>query len=249
MANPPQSVSALPSEAAPQQPYEQRLQQLMTQAGWPSYRALATGAGISRSTLNHLRQGQIGKLQVTTLQRLSQALQVSPLDLMAQFSDSPAVADRPAVRAAMPGDATAESDPNDLRPRPEVSITALRQECERLQQQLTSQEQEIRQRVQREAILVIESWLILWPNVLRAAQQDETFLASKLIPLTRPWQALLKTWEVHPIGAVGEIADYDPHIHQPMGGILQPGAPVRVTHVGYWHGDRLLYRAKVSAAG
>ncbi|WP_156120533.1 hypothetical protein [Neosynechococcus sphagnicola] len=39
--------------------------------------------------------------------------------------------------------------------------------------------------------------------------------------------------------------DYDPRHHDLLEGIAQPGDRVTICHAGYYHGDRLLFRAKV----
>ena len=53
-----------------------RLQGLMQKAGLTSYRALCRGAGVSRLTVDQLRQGQVGRLRVDRVQRLSQVLEI-----------------------------------------------------------------------------------------------------------------------------------------------------------------------------
>lgn len=217
-------------------PYDDTLRRLMAQANLPSYRALSQQSGVSRSVLDHLRKGQVDRLRVGTLQRLSQVLGVSVADLIAQFAEAGATSEpTSAVRPEAPPAADTVA-----------TIAALRQEYDRLQQQMASQEQTLRQQMQREALTVIEAWLWMWPNAVQAAQDKPDLPASKVVPLTRPLQELLQTWAVQPIGTVGEITSYDPQIHQPMGGTLQPGQPVRVRNVGYWHGDCLLHRAKVA---
>lgn len=234
-------------------PYDASLRQRMTQAHIPSYRALSQQTGLSRSSLNPLRRGQIGKMRLEQVQRISQALGVSVADLIAQFADSAASPD--SAPDLTPALASTSASTPALAPTPSsgptdstATIAALRQEYERLRQQMASQEQTIRQQVQREALTVIESWLLMWPNAVQAAQQKPDLQASKILPLTRPLQTLLQTWSVQPIGAVGETVPYDPQLHQPERS-TQPGEAVQVRHVGYWHGDCLIYRARVIPIG
>lgn len=227
---------ASPSNPTPQPfPYDEPLRRLMTQAEILSYRALSQRSGVSRSSLNQLRRGQIRTMRLETLQRLSQTLGGSVADLIAQFANPVAnpVADSGATPAPSP-DAAA-------------TLATLRQEYGRLQQQIASQDQTIRQQVQREALTRIESWLVMWPNAVQAAEDKPDLPASKILPLTRPLQDLLQTWAVRPIGKVGEVVAYDPHLHQ-LEVPLPPGAKVRVRNVGYWHGDCLLHRARVIPA-
>ncbi|MFH7245281.1 MAG: helix-turn-helix domain-containing protein [Spirulina sp.] len=215
-------------------PYNEPLRRLMAQAQIPSYRALSQRSGVSRSSLNQLRRGQIGAMRLETLQRLSQTVGVSVADLIAQFDDAKANPESPST---VPSESPPITDTA-------ATIAALRQEYDRLQQQVTRQDQALRQQVQREALTVIESWLLMWPNAAQAAQDKPDLPASKIIPLTRPLQELLQTWAVRPIGSVGEVVSYDPQLHQSERSV-QPGQSVRIRHLGYWHGDRLLHRAKV----
>jgi transcriptional regulator with XRE-family HTH domain len=207
-----------------EQDYSQRLQRLMQQAGLTSYRRLSEAAGVSRSSLALLRQGQVGRLQVASVQQLALALGVSPGELLAQFDrESP-----------------------DPEPTAAPAPAALQQEYHRLTQQLEAQAQQIRQQVQGEAIATLEPWLLQWPTAAHAAQQNDTLPASRLLPLTKPIEALLHRWQLTPIGPVGAEVPYDPQQHQVLGATPAPGHPVRIRYVGYYHGDRLLYRAKVS---
>ncbi|WP_017300300.1 helix-turn-helix domain-containing protein [Nodosilinea nodulosa] len=209
--------------------YSPTLRSLMAQAGIASYRSLSQRSGVPRSAIDGLRQGQIGRLRVVALQRLSQTLNV-PLDALVEMFSG---------LAASPGD-RAGADTTD-------QIKALRQECDRLQTQLATQAEAVRQQVQQAAIAQLEPWLVQWPTAVHAAQQKPDLPAQKLIPLVRPVEALVQHWGITPIEAVGVEVSFDPKIHQPKAGMLSSGQRVRVSHVGYRQGDRLLYRAKVSA--
>jgi transcriptional regulator with XRE-family HTH domain len=202
--------------AAPSADYSPQLQTLMGAVGLTSYRALGRAAGVSRTAVDRLRRGQVGGLSVQTLLHLSQALQVSSAELIAQFSW-----------------------PVDPPPRPHrqsspVSDLAIDSEAAQ------------RQRFQADALACLEPWLRQWPTAVAATQRQPDLPASRLLPLTQPWQDLLQSWGVTAIGEVGIELPYDPQIHQPLQGTVAPGARVRVRYLGYRHGDRLLYRAQVS---
>ena len=218
--------------------YSQPLQALMQRAGLSSYRALSRAAGVSRSTLTLLRQGQVGRLRVVSVQRLAQALGVTTPELLVQFDGAGPAAPPPAQPVSQ---GAVSQAPEALQP----DIT-LRQEYERLKHQLETQPQHICQQVQREAIALLEPWLLQWPTAIYAAQQNPTIPATRLIPLTKPLDALLQAWGLTAIGPVGADVPYDPQQHQPMGAAITPGQRVRIRYVGYQQGDRLLYRAKVS---
>lgn len=217
-------------------PQDEALRGLMAQAHIPSYRALEQRSGVSRSSINHLRRGTLGTMRLATLQRLSQTLGVDLAALIAQCGGAAAPLERQ------------ESPPAVADPDTDNDLDTLRREYGQLQQRLVDQEQAMRQQMQRQALGVMEPWLLMWPNAAQAAQDKPDLPASKVIPLARPLQALLQTWAVRPIGAVGEVVPYDPQLHQPMAGTLAPGQAVQVRHLGYWHGQDLLHRAKVIPA-
>jgi molecular chaperone GrpE (heat shock protein) len=128
-----------------------------------------------------------------------------------------------------------------------ASLAALRQEYQRLQQQLEHQRELLMQEFQQSSLQVLESWLVQWPTAAYAAQQNEQLPAVRLLPLVRPVEQLLQEWGVEAIASVGSELPYEPQWHQLMEGTAQPGDMVRVRYTGYRiGGDKLLYRAKVS---
>lgn len=209
--------------------YSQLLRSLMAEAGIPSYRSLSRTSHVPRSAIDGLRRGRVGQMRVETLQRLSHTLGRSLDTLVTEFSNL---------------HATGAPDP-DQADASVATIKALRQECDRLQTQLTTQAETTRQQVQQEAIAQLEPWLMQWPTAVHAAQQRPDLPAQKLIPLVRPVEALVQHWGLTPIESVGAEVSFDPQHHQPRAGMPSPGQRVRVSHVGYRQGDRLLHRAKV----
>ena len=207
----------------------QRLQEVMQRLGFRSYTQLCKSTGISEKQLRRLRQGQISQMRVKTLLKLSQALQVSVDELLTTFSCE----SLPYPPASTGGEAT--------------SVEALKQEYQRLQQQLEQQRETFRQEFQQSSLQVMESWLLQWPTAAYAAKQNQQLPAVKLLPLVRPVEQLLQEWGVKAIASVGDEIPYDPHCHQLLEGMAQPGEIVRVRYTGYRQGDKLLYRAKVSS--
>jgi molecular chaperone GrpE (heat shock protein) len=130
-----------------------------------------------------------------------------------------------------------------------ASLAALRQEYQRLQQQLENQRETLMQEFQQSSLQVLESWLVQWPTAAYAAQQNQQLPAVRLLPLLRPVEQLLQEWGVEAIASVGSELPYDPQWHQLMEGIAQPGDLVKVRYTGYRIGEKLLYRAKVSSLG
>ncbi len=213
------------------QDYTQQLQELMQRVGFSSYRQLSRSAGVSEKQLRHLRGGKISQMRVETLLKLSQVLQVLVSELLVTFSSESTPA--------------ASQDKQDEA----ASVEALRQEYQRLQQQLHQQRETLIQEFQQSSLQVLESWLVQWPTAAYAAQQNQQLPAVRLLPLVRPVEQLLQEWGVEAIAPVGSEIPYEPHLHQLMEGNAQPGETVKVRYTGYHQGEKLLYRAKVSPVG
>ncbi len=108
-------------------------------------------------------------------------------------------------------------------------------------------EASLREQFQREALHIIEPWLLQWPTALSAIAQNPDLPAQRVIKLLNPLEKLLQSWGVERIGQVGEQIPYNPNQHQLLSGTAQPGDKVQVRYVGYQHGNKLLYRAQVEA--
>ena len=199
----------------------QRLRQLMEQVGINSIGQLGNVAEVSERQIIRLQYGLLPKLPVETLLKLSQALQVTPHQLLTQF---------------------ARSIPDTEEP----DIDSLKQEYQRLQQQLEQQRDTLRQEFQQVSLQALESWLVQWPTAAAAAEKNPQLAAVRLLPLIKPVEQLLKQWGVEAIASVGEEVAYDPQHHQLIEGTAAPGEPVKVRYTGYRQGEKLLHRAKVS---
>jgi len=203
-----------------------RLRSLMQAQGLTSFRALALAAGISEGQILQLRRGKASQMRLAALQKLATALALNLTELLdlASIQKQPPSPERPAS----------------------ASGGELKAEYERLQQQLTEQEAELRQGFQQAALYQLETWMKNWPKVVHAVQTDRPDLAAaKVIPLLKPLEQLLKSWDVETIGCIGKPLPYDPQAHQLGQGQAQPGETVTVTRPGYRQGDRLLHRAEV----
>ena len=220
MANPstPQRIS----------PSEESLQRVMQQANIASQRALAEKANVSRWQVQQLRQGKIETMRLSVLKKIAAALDCSLADLLQTFAPEPSEITTSAV----------EVDDNS-------EATLLRQEYARLEKRLEQQAESLQYQFQTEALQTLESWLTYWPTAAKAATERDGFDAKKLLPLVKPVERLVESWGVMPMGTVGEQLSYDPQHHQLVRGIANPGDPVRISHVGYHHGEKLLQRTKV----
>lgn len=209
-----------------QDSYSQRLRSLLRQVNLPSLNALSRTADVSEWQVKQLSRGQAATMRVESLHKLAQALQVSVIELVAKFSELSCSS------IASQGVAT----PTDAN---------LQQEYQRLQLQLQQQQETLQQEFQNTSLQILESWLIQYPTAAYAAQQNDV-PASRLLPLMRPVEQLIKAWGLEAIAAVGEEVAYDPQIHQLMEGNAEVGDRVRVRYIGYRQGEKLRYRAKVS---
>ena len=193
----------------------------MQVANISSLKALSQAAGVSVWQVKQLSQGKAAEMRSKPLHQLSQTLQVSIAALLSEFSDLP----------------VSES--------PTISDLAIKQEYQRLQAQIAEQEETLRQNFQQSVLRSLESWLIQFPTLVYAAQQNPQFPAKNFLPFIRPLEQLLQDWGIEAIAAVGAEVDYDPQLHQLMDGTAQSGDRVKVRYAGYRQGEKLLYRAKV----
>jgi DNA-binding Xre family transcriptional regulator len=106
------------------------------------------------------------------------------------------------------------------------------------------------------SVQAIESFLTYWPAAAHQVQINPNFLASKLLPLVKPIDRLLASWNVLQLDAVGAIVNFNPQQHQAIAaGVsgtidspIQPGELVTVRYPGYHQGGKLLWRSQVSRA-
>ncbi len=197
-----------------------QLQTLMRSRGVSTFKELSQKSGISEKQIRRLRRGQIGQMRLETLQKLSQALQVTIEDLLETFLKT-----------------------SEETPQPSAS---LQHEYQRLQAQLSQQREDLWQEFQQTSLQTLEPWLLQWSAAAYAAQQNSQLTAVKLLPLVRPIEQLIQQWGITAIGIVGSEVPYDPQFHQLMSGTAEAGELVKVRYAGYQQHDRLLHRVKVS---
>lgn len=203
--------------------HRQQLQQLMTRIGCENLEDLSKLSGLSSWQLQRVRHGLIAKLSSESLVKLANALQLPVSELLAHFQ----------LATITPQDRSAE-------------FKILEQEYQNLQQKLVNQPQELEQEFQRQSLEAIESWLVQWPTAEAVARKNPELAAIKIISLVKPIMQLLQRWGVESIHSVGDHVGYNPQIHQLIDGQAEVDTPVLVRYVGYRHGEKLLYRAKVS---
>jgi molecular chaperone GrpE (heat shock protein)/DNA-binding Xre family transcriptional regulator len=222
----------------------EKLQELMQRVGISSYKALGQTASVSKGQILQLRRGNIKVMRLSILLKLSQALQISLNDLVMAFLGVP------------------DSDVSDISLNKSISIQPvetnkeqdllqkideLKQEYQRLQNQMEVSRQEAQQEFILSNLQVLESLLLQFPTAAQKAQENPQLAAVKILPLVqKPLENLLNAWGVEAIAPVGAEIPYDPQWHQLLEGTAQPGESVKVRYTGYRKGEKLLYRAKVS---
>lgn len=206
--------------------FTQKLQNLMQQVGIASFKGLSRAAGVSERQILRLRQGKLEQMRLDVLLKLSQALQIPLSELLNTFL---------------------EQSTSEQKTSSPQEIADLKRECDRLQLQLEQQREVLQQQFQQSSLQMLESLLLQWPTAAQKAQENPQLAAVKIVPLVqKPLEKLLQAWGVEAIAPVGAELLYNPQVHQLMEGTAQPGEKVKVRYTGYFQGEKLLYRAKVS---
>ncbi len=200
------------------------LRKLMSQAGIDNYLQFSRLAQISERHFYRIEQGLINALTLDTLQKIAQALNLSVTSLISAFAEEFSV-DSPS------------------------QIEQLKQEYEQLKQENQQLAAKLTQECQEATISILESLLLQLPTMREVVKQNPRLPASRLLPLLKPLNQLLSTWEIEPIGSVGDIVSYNPQEHELMDSgdsNIDEINLVKIRYVGYRQRENLLYRAKVS---
>lgn len=201
--------------------YTSKLQQLMQKVGINSFKQLYRSTGTSAHPIDKLRSGEIATLRWQTLVKISDGLNISPIELLEIF-----------------GDRQVDSNRQEL--------ATIRAEYHHLQQQFQQQRCTLQLEFQHQSLQILESFLTYFPTAKHAAANNPNFPASKLFPLVQSIDKLIAHWDVTVIGAVGAEIAYDPQWHQLIEGTANLHELVTVRYVGYRQQDKLIFRAKVS---
>lgn len=100
--------------------------------------------------------------------------------------------------------------------------------------------------LQRQVFEQLQSLLVNYPTVAKAAQAKSDMPAKNIVPLFTPLGNLLQQWGYEAIGQPWEEVAFDPQWHQPDVPDMQVGEMVYVRFVGYRDGETILVPAKVS---
>ncbi len=201
------------------------LQVLMQHADVPSLRALSKRAGVSLWQVRQLQRGNLRQMRLAGLMALSNGLGLSLVELFQAF-------------AVLEGDAVAQADARSLP----IGIAQ-----PELEEGSNPQQEMLYQMFQRHSLDIVESLLVQLPTVLYGIVQNPQLPAKNLVPLLASLDRLWQQWGLEQIATVGAEVPYDPHQHQMLEGVAQPGDLVKIRYAGWrWQG-KLLHRAQVSA--
>lgn len=233
----------------------QLLQQLMQNAGISDMQELSNITQVSELQLIKLQYGLLLKLPLELTLNVASALKISVQQFIQTFTSSPInfVSESQNNHETVKALELLEQEHQLLQQQFEqqkaalAELESLKQEYQRLQKQLEEQKESLNQEFQQESLRMLESWLLQWPTAIAIVKKNPQLPAERILPLMKPVEQLVQKWELTEIAMVGEEVTYNPRQHELIKGIAEIGDRVKVRYVGYKQGDKLLYRAKVSA--
>ena len=211
---------------------KQLLQDLMRQVNISDIDELSSVAQVARLQIIRIQRGLILNLSVGAIAKIARALNISIDSLVETFVEK--------------SSANIKHQGHTQAHKADDALANCQQEYQKLQHEMMIQQEFLEAEFQKASLETIESWLLQWPTAVAAVCRNPQLPASRLLPLLRPLEQLLKHWNVEAIAAVGDKIAYDPQYHQLIKGTAQLGDLVQVRYVGYKQDQKLLYKAKVS---
>ena len=210
-----------------------KLRVLLEKAGLKNCQELSKITGISQWQLTRLQYGLMHRMPLENILNIASALNISLEQLITTF-----VPESKYPGNWQPQAVTQEATRDSVREN---------QEYQRLQKTIEQQKETLELEFRNASLQAIESWLLQWPTAVAAIGKNPELPAERLLLLIKPIEELVAHWGVEAIYSVGEKLPYDPQWHELMKGDANPGDMVQVRYVGYKQGDKILYKAKVSA--
>jgi transcriptional regulator with XRE-family HTH domain len=202
-----------------------KLKELMYRSSINSFRHLSRSTQTSAQTIDKIRSGNVDTLRWQTIVKISNILDISEIEFIETF-----------------GNRSLQVTPENN----DRNLVQIQQEYDRLQHQLQQQRETLQTEFQSQSLQTLESFLIYFPTAKQATLDNPNFPATKLLPLVGSIDRLIAGWDVKTISTIGAKIPYDPQYHQLIEGAANPGDLVTVRYIGYRHGDKLLFRAKVA---
>src|ERR671933_763179 len=203
--------------------YDQRLMSRLNQLGMTSFVSLQQKSGLTDSRLRQVRCGDLTSLTLRELSRLATALDWTIEELLQNFGVE-----------------------NTSSSKRLSEIEALRTECLRLREELQQQSVELTTELQHSIFQQLQTLLTNYPTVRQLVQVKPDLPAKNLTSLFTSIDNLIESWGYKPIGQTWEQVQYNPQLHQPDAGDIEPGELVYIRFVGYQDGEHILCPAKVS---
>lgn len=210
--------------------YDAILGSRMKQLGLIHWKQLAQKAGLSTLRLRQIRSGAIANIPWGELRQLAQALNWSMAELEQQLE----LLSPPRATPSVVGN-----------PNADLAVQ-LRQECQRLREELEAQKSQLWERFRQSTFEELETLLTNYPTAAEMARIKPDLPARNLTALFATLDNLLENWGYEPIGEPWKSVVYNPQFHQGDCDEIQPGEAVYIRFVGYRQGDRILSPAKVS---
>ena len=123
---------------------------------------------------------------------------------------------------------------------------SLRKDGLRLHSELEEQQFELIKQYRKSTFEKLQTLLVNYPSIHQMVKVKPELPAKNLLSSFTPLENLLKEWDYQPIGTPWEQVEYNPQIHQPDTGDIEPGEKVYIRFVGYQHQGNILCPAKVS---
>ncbi|HEY9707667.1 MAG TPA: helix-turn-helix transcriptional regulator [Oculatellaceae cyanobacterium] len=203
--------------------YDQLLISRLNQLGMTSFISLQQKSGLTASRLRQVRTGELGLLKFKELTRLAAALGWTIEELLFNFG----VRDTSSSKRLL-------------------EIESLRRECLRLREELQQQSVELTNDFRNSTFQQLQTLLTNYPSVRQLVQVKPDLPAKNLTSLFTSLDNLIESWGYQPIGQAWEQVSYNPQLHQPDAGDIEPGELVYIRFVGYREGEQILCPAKVS---
>ena len=216
--------------------YTPKLKELMQQRGITSFNSLAKTTGVSLHKLQQLRRGNLQKVRLEELQKLSQILGISLANLLTTFAGV-------TVDNQDSGQDLEHDSSQQIKESQEIAL--LHQEYQRLENQIQEMRSHLLQEFQQTSLQTLETWLLQWERVANHARHHPEFSAAKILPLIRPVEQLIQNWGVEVIASLGAKTPYNPQEHRLQTGLANPGGLIKVQSPGYIYQGKLLHRAEV----
>ncbi len=125
-------------------------------------------------------------------------------------------------------------------------IEELRQQCQRLREELETQSQQLNTDFRSETFQQLQNLLTSYPTVCKMAEVKPNLPAKYLTSLFTSLDNLVANWNYESIGEPWQEVEYNPQLHQPDKEDIIAGDKVYIRFIGYRSGEKILYPAKVS---